>query len=122
MKLYHFTVIENLVLISWKGLKPDALGERGTRHAGHPVVWLTRQKSNAAMAADVEHFARPGAPEAVLGAPLFGGPERMTVNLERRDGTPPVTRAQLPRPGHHRVAPGVPRRQTRRRHLFLTTR
>ena len=35
--------------------------------------------------ADVEHFARPGVPEAVLGAPLFGGPERMTVNLERHD-------------------------------------
>ena len=83
MKLYHFTVIENLVLISWNGLKPDPL--RGTRHAGHPVVWLTRQKSNAATAADVEHFARPGVPEAVLGAPLFGGPERMTVNLERHD-------------------------------------
>ena len=48
MKLYHFTVIENLVPISWNGLKPDALGERGTPHAGHPVVWLTRQKSNAA--------------------------------------------------------------------------
>ena len=46
MKLYHFTVIENLVLISWNGLKPDALGER---IAGE--IALKSPQSDAAKAA-----------------------------------------------------------------------
>jgi hypothetical protein len=86
MKLYHFTLTQNLLLVSWSGLKPqpDALGECGTWRAGRPVVWLTRQESNAATAADVEHYARLDIP-VVLGEPLFGGPERVTVHLERHD-------------------------------------
>jgi hypothetical protein len=47
-------------------------------------VWLTRQESNAATAADIEHCAKIG--ERVgLGEPIFGDPERVTVHLERHD-------------------------------------
>jgi hypothetical protein len=85
MKLYHYTMIENLLPISWNGLKPkNALDEGETWQTGRPVVWLTRQESNAATAADVEHLARLGV-SVVLGALLFGGPGRVTVHLERHD-------------------------------------
>jgi hypothetical protein len=47
-------------------------------------VWLTRQESNAATAADIEHCAKIGE-RVSLGEPIFGDPERVTVHLERHD-------------------------------------
>ena len=81
MKLYHFTTTQNLLLVSWNGLKP---GANAAWQTGRPCVWLTRQESNVATAADVERCAGFGV-EWEIGAPVFGGPERVTVHLERHD-------------------------------------
>jgi hypothetical protein len=86
VKFYHYTWTQNLVPISRAGLKPNnTLDKNEMWQTERPVVWLTQQQTNLATPADVEHYARLGVLETVVGAPLFGGPERATVHVERRD-------------------------------------
>jgi hypothetical protein len=90
MKLYHYTIPENALLIGLgNGLKaslgkPSAPTEREWQTMGVPVVWLTKG-DNRAMAADVEwckvNAENPA--DAKIGFPMFGGPIRCVVEIER---------------------------------------
>src|ERR1700674_1990533 len=83
LKLYHFTVPENVLLIAASGLRPDACGDRNAHMtAGKPVVWLTRRGENLMTADDMAHFERLGLRhDTKIGEPMFGGPHRLTVNI-----------------------------------------
>ena len=56
MRLHHFTGPENLFLISLRGLEPDIKEYNAWQTLGQQVVWLTRQETNRATAAEVEHW------------------------------------------------------------------
>jgi hypothetical protein len=90
MKLYHFTTPENLLLIHLYGLKPSIHQQRTDPGAmdwqtmGQPVVWLTKQESNRATQAHVDHF-KPLNLECNVGDPIFGGPVRLAVDVERHN-------------------------------------
>lgn len=97
MRLHHFTGPENLFLISLRGLEPDIKEYNAWQTLGQQVVWLTRQETNRATAAEVEHWrqfwkednecAYPRKP----GAPMFGANAdthetvRLTVNIEKHN-------------------------------------
>jgi hypothetical protein len=91
MILYHYTIPENLFLISQSGLKPHIHreGKEDDAHymtMGQPVVWLTRQESNLVTEADIAHYRARGLGESDLrevGDFMFGGPVRLSVNIER---------------------------------------
>lgn len=90
MKLYHFTVIENLFLISMRGLKPRIHRAGTSEDAAHmtmgqPVVWLTRQKSNLATDTDIARLRMQGVLDCKVGDFMFGGDQRLTVNIERHN-------------------------------------
>ena len=82
MKLYHFTTTENLWLISLRGLEPYASDNNVFMTMGEPVVWLTRQETNVMTA---EHAGHPDFDDMKIGEPMFGGPVRLTVNIERHN-------------------------------------
>jgi hypothetical protein len=83
MILYHFTSPANAFRIAEQGLQPCGSDET-LAMVGEPVVWLTRQPSNIATAADVAHMRKlfGDANGAKEGALLFGGTARLTVSLE----------------------------------------
>ena len=90
MKLYHFTVIENLFLISMRGLEPR-IHRAGTSEdaacmtMGQPAVWLTRQKSNLATDTDIARLRMQGMLDFKVGDFMFGGDQRLTVKIERHN-------------------------------------
>jgi hypothetical protein len=90
MKLYHFTIRENLFLIHLRGLEPGIHQQRtdpGGMHwqtMGQPVVWLTTQESNRATQANVDHFKSHHL-EYNAGDTMFGGPVRLAVDVERHN-------------------------------------
>jgi hypothetical protein len=85
MKLYHFTIPENLFRIHQRGLEPgfdpDGID---WQTCGQPVVWLTTQESNRATQADVDHY-KPLDNEFNVGDTMFGGPVRLAVDVERHN-------------------------------------
>jgi hypothetical protein len=93
MILNHFTTPENALLIGLGGGLRVHLPapeknklEQALQTMGQPVVWLTKQESNIATAADVAHFNKEYGDDhhdQKIGAPMFGGPVCCTVEVER---------------------------------------
>jgi hypothetical protein len=91
MRLYHFTTPKRPFLIFACGLLPyihrEGLpNDAGYLTGGQPVVWLTRQETNVATAADIAR-CKKYAPnhDITLGKGCFGGPVRLTLNLAHHD-------------------------------------
>ena len=81
MILYHFTHPGTVLRIAAEGLKPEARPDTALMTAGVPVVWLTRQQSNVATAADVAHLEKHGGCDRKEGDLAFGGNARLKVTL-----------------------------------------
>ncbi len=88
MQLFHYTSVVNALLIAMgeEGLRPrtvkyGALGEM--QSLGQPVVWLTKEESNLLTPEHAAHFDRIGVEHDAIGEPLYGGPVRCVVNVER---------------------------------------
>ena len=76
MILYHYTTPQNLLLVSWSGLKPK--GETIT--GGRPVVWLTTQETAVLREADVAHI------KSCLNASRIGAGKAVSRKPEHRTG------------------------------------
>ena len=92
MQLQHFTTPENALLIGLGGgLRVNLPApeknkpEQALQTMGQPVVWLTKEESNIATAADVAHFKKAYGDdfEQKIGEPMYGGPVCCTVEVER---------------------------------------
>ena len=95
MQLFHYTTPVNALLIGMghkrdgnEGLSPHTVeyGPLGPMQTiGQPVVWLTKEESNICTPEHAAHFERAGVADEhyKVGEPIYGGPVRCEVQIER---------------------------------------
>jgi hypothetical protein len=83
MRLFHYTHPGTYLRIAAEGLLPHCKEDDALMTGGVPVVWLTRETSNIATAAHIEHYVKLGVSEFKVGELMYGGTARLEVQLER---------------------------------------
>ena len=58
MRLFHYTHPGTYLRIAAEGLLPHCKEDDALMTGGVPVVWLTRETSNIATAAHIEHYVK----------------------------------------------------------------
>ncbi|MCK1367233.1 hypothetical protein [Bradyrhizobium sp. 62] len=106
MIFHHFTHPGTALIVAGAGLKPQLKASNAHMTDGLPVVWLTRQHSNVATKADVDHCKRFGV-DKKEGDLMYGGTARITVRAERHNRRLMRYGHFLEKAGLERIAPQI---------------